>query len=216
MPEVVFLAADPDQTVLSFLRRLCLNSGFVFRGARRGEDALAKARQAPPDLVVSRVRLPDMSGAELVTRFAGAGGPPVVVTALRGQEPEVAAALDLGALSVLFFPLDEHEVSVFVQGVLRWARRPPRAGIVEAGPVAVDLERGVLLRPAARGLTALEFELLRRLLTPPGRAVTRRQVPVGADRAVDVHVASLRAKLGPGGGFIETIRGIGYRWAACL
>ena len=67
-------------------------------------------------------------------------------------------------------------------------------------------------------LTASELEILRWLLSPPGRAVTRRQIPVGTERAVDVHVAALRSKLGSAGACIETIRGIGYRFrgAACL
>ncbi len=224
MPDVTVLAVDPDQTVLSFLRRIVLGSGYLFTGARRGEDALRKAREARPDAVVLRAVLPDLGGGEVVARLRGdaeslrrRGAAQILLTALRGQEEEVAAGLELGAVSVLFFPLDEAEFSARLGSLLRWARRPKQGGILEAGPLSLDLDRGRLVRPKPRALTATEFEILRLLLDPPGRAVTRRQIPVGTERAVDVHVASLRAKLGPAGALIETLRGVGYRLrAACL
>lgn len=225
MPGVTLLAVDSDQTVLSFVRRVAVRSGYGFTGARRGEDGLRKARAARPDVIVARVTLPDMGGPEFVSRLredvdavrSGVGAP-ILLTALRGQEGEAAASLDLGAVSVLFFPFDEAELSARVGGLLRWAQRLPREGVLRVGPLTVDLEKGEVLRPAGAALTALEFEVLRSLLSPPGRAVTRRQIPAGTERAVDVHVASLRAKLGPAGSCIETIRGIGYRFraAACV
>jgi two-component system phosphate regulon response regulator PhoB len=224
MPDATVLAVDPDQTVLSFFRRLVTGSGYVFRGARRAEAALRRAREAPPDAVFLRVALPDMTGAELVARLreeedatrSGAGSA-IVLTALRGQEEGVAAGLEGGAVSVLFFPIEEAEVSARLGGLLRWARRPREDGVLSAGPIAVDFERGMLVRPEARALTATELEILRWLLNPPGRAVTRRQLGRGAERSVDVHVAALRAKLGGAGECIETLRGVGYRLrgAAC-
>ncbi len=225
MPEVTVLAVDPNQTVLSFLRRIVTRTGYEFLGARRGEDGLRRARAARPDAVVSRVTLPDMSGRELVTLLRDATGArrpwdaaPILLTALRGQEEDVAAGLELGALNVLFFPFDEREFSTRLGSLLRWARRPAGEGVLSVGPVSVDFERGELLRPQAQPLTASELEVLRWLMSPPGRAVTRRQIPVGTERAVDVHVAALRSKLGPAGSVIETVRGIGYRLrsAACL
>ncbi|HXG62614.1 MAG TPA: response regulator transcription factor [Planctomycetota bacterium] len=225
MPEPVVLTVDPDQTVLSFFRGVVTGSGRLFCGARRGEDARRKAREARPAAVVARVSLGDMSGAELVARLRedaeslGLPPVPVLLTALRGQEAEAAAALERGAISVLFFPFDEAELGERLEALLRWAGRGPGGGVVTVGPVTVDLERGEVLRPQPQPLTASEREILRWLLSPPGRTVTRRQIPVeGTERAVDVHVAALRSKLGPAGGLIETIRGIGYRFrgAACL
>ncbi|MBV8880147.1 MAG: response regulator transcription factor, partial [Planctomycetaceae bacterium] len=144
--------------------------------------------------------------------------PPVLLTAQRGQENEVAAGLELGAVSVAFFPFTEAEFRVRLGALLRWAKRPGVEPVLNIGPVTVDLEKGELIRPHPQPLTASELEILRWLLSPPGRAVTRRQIPVGTERAVDVHVAALRSKLGPAGACIETIRGIGYRFrgAACL
>jgi two-component system phosphate regulon response regulator PhoB len=225
MPVVSILAVDPDQTVLAFIRRALAGSEYCFLGARRGEDAVEKARVARPDAVILRVSLPDMSGSELVQRLrddgpigAPSAPAPILLTALRGQEQEVSTGLERGATNVLFFPFDELEFTTRLGSLLRWAGRPAGDGILDVGPVSVDLERGELLRPHLQPLTASELEILRWLLNPPGRAVTRRQLPVGTERAVDVHVAALRSKLGPAGSCIETIRGIGYRFrsAACL
>ncbi|MFN3484558.1 MAG: response regulator transcription factor [Planctomycetota bacterium] len=219
MSEAVVLAVDPDQTVLCFLRDIVTGAGRLFCGARRGEDARRKAREVRPAAVVARVCLGDMSGAELVARLRDDAAPlglppvPVLLTALRGQEAEAAAALERGALSVMFFPFDEAELRGRLEALLRWSGRGPQGGLVTVGPVKVDLERGELLRPHPQPLTASEREILRWLLSPPGRTVTRRQIPVeGTERAVDVHVAALRSKLGPAGSLIETIRGIGYRF----
>jgi two-component system phosphate regulon response regulator PhoB len=222
MPEegaVSVLVIDPDPVVLHFIRRIANGSGYGFAGARSAEDALKKLRTAPPDAVVMRATLPDMSGREFISILREQpSAPPVLLTAQRGQEGEVATGLELGAVSVAFFPFTEAEFRARLGALLRWARRPGTEAVLNVGPVTVDLERGELLRPFPQPLTASELEILRWLLSPPGRAVTRRQIPVGTERAVDVHVAALRSKLGPAGQCIETIRGIGYRFrgAACL
>lgn len=225
MPDVSILAVDPDATVLASYRRSIAGPGYAYAAARRGEDGLRRARASAPDAIIVRVTLPDMTGREFVTRIREDGEAvrvprtaPILLTALRGQETEVAEGLELGAMNVLFFPFNESEFATRLGSLLRWARRSPNEGVLTVGPVSVDLEKGELLRPQAQPLTASELEILRWLLSPPGRAVTRRQIPVGTERAVDVHVAALRSKLGPAGGCIETLRGIGYRFrsAACL
>ena len=222
MPEegtVSVLAIDPDPVVLHFIRRIALASGYAFAGARSADEALKCLRISPPDAVVMRASLPDMSGREFVSILrCQPSAPPVLLTALRGEESEVAAGLEVGAVSVAFFPFTEAEFTVRLGALLRWAKRPGTEAVLHVGPVTVDLERGELIRPQSQMLTASELEILRWLLSPPGRAVTRRQIPVGTERAVDVHVAALRSKLGSAGACIETIRGIGYRFrgAACL
>ncbi|HXX92153.1 MAG TPA: response regulator transcription factor [Planctomycetota bacterium] len=219
MSEVTILAVEPDPTVLAYYRRAVVDSGYAFVPARGGEEGLRKLRGADPSAIVVRVNLPDMTGREFVTRVReeaeavrGPGLAPILLTALRGQEAEVAAGLELGAMNVLFFPFGEGEFATRLGSLLRWAHRPAAEGVFTVGPVSVDLDRGELLLPQAQPLTASEMEILRWLLSPPGRAVTRRQIPVGTERAVDVHVAALRSKLGPAGGCIETLRGIGYRF----
>jgi two-component system alkaline phosphatase synthesis response regulator PhoP len=219
MADVSVLAVEPDPTVLAYFRRAVMDSGYEFVSARRGDEGLRKVRVSAPDAIVVRVNLPDMTGLEFVSRVRedgeavrAPGLAPILLTALRGQEAEVAAGLELGAMNVLFFPFGEGEFATRLGSLLRWAHRPVNEGVLTVGPVSVDLERGELLLPQSQPLTASELEILRWLLSPPGRAVTRRQIPVGTERAVDVHVAALRSKLGAAGGCIETLRGIGYRF----
>ena len=216
---VSILAIDPDPVVLHFVRRVADSLGCGFAGAKGAEDAFRKLRTTKPDAVVMRVTLPDLSGRDFIAQLREEQwAPPILLTAQRGQEADVSAGLELGAVSVAFFPFTEAEFRVRVGALLRWAKRPGMEAVLNIGPVTVDLEKGELIRPLAHPLTASEVEVLRWLLRPPGRAVTRRQIPVGTERAVDVHVAALRSKLGPAGACIETIRGIGYRFrgAACL
>jgi DNA-binding response OmpR family regulator len=213
MSDTTILGVDPDPASLQSLRKAVFASGHSFLGAPGGEEALRLARQVKPDAVVARTGLPDMSGRELVSRMRDeAAGAPILLSARKGEEPEAAAGLEQGATSVVFSPIEERDLAARLSALLRWSKAPRRDGLLEAGPVTVDLEKGELIKPLHQPLTALELEILRLLLAPPGRCVTRRQIPAGNERAVDVHVAALRAKLGTAGRRIETVRGVGYRF----
>lgn len=213
MPDTTILGVDPDPGSLKSLEKAVSASGHAFLGAADGEAALRLARSGKPDAVVARTGLPDMSGRELVSRLRDhTSGTPILLSARRGEEPEAAAGLERGATSVVFSPIEERDLAARLSSLLEWSRKPRRNAVLEAGPVAVDLERGELIKPQRQPLTALELEILRLLLAPPGRCVTRRQIPAGNERSVDVHIASLRAKLGAAGRRIESVRGVGYRF----
>jgi two-component system phosphate regulon response regulator PhoB len=213
MPDTTILGVDSDPESLQALRKAVFASGHDFVAARGGEEALQLARKTNPDAVVVRTGFPDMSGRELVSRLrTETAGTPILLSARKGEEPEAAAGLEQGATSLVFSPIEERDLAQRLGALLRWSKSPRRDGLLEAGPVTVDLERGELVKPLRQPLTALELEILRLLLAPPGRCVTRRQIPAGNERAVDVHVAALRAKLGAAGRRIETVRGVGYRF----
>lgn len=213
MSDVTVLGVDPDPRSLRNLQDAVSRSGHVFQGAADARDALRLAVERKPDAVVTRPGLPEMPGRELISRLRDAApGAPIVLAAKRGQEPEAVAALEEGATAVVFDPLDASALLVHVGALVRWSKEPRGGVVLESGPVSVDLERGELVRPDRRPLTGLELEILRLLLSPPGRCVTRRQIPAAGERAADVHVAALRAKLGGAGRWIETVRGVGYRF----
>src|SRR6185295_11572685 len=111
MPEagvVSVLAIDPDPVVLSFIRRIATSSGYGFFGAKQGEDGLKKLRSQPPDAIILRALLPDTTARAFLTLLRDEQiSAPVLLTARRGQEEEVTAALELGAVSVAFFPFTE-------------------------------------------------------------------------------------------------------------
>lgn len=214
MPGITLLAVDSDRAVLEGVGRVAARSGYAFLSASEGTEAVRLARSARPDAVLARLGFARARGAELVTllRQATGSGTPILLTAERGREEEAAEAVDLGAVNVLFFPFTEGELAARLGALLRWARRPGDEGVLNVGPVTVDLERGELLRPQAQPLTASELAILRALLSAPGRRLTKAESPSADGRAMDVHVAALRSKLGAAGRCIETLRGVGYRF----
>lgn len=215
MPEHTILAVDPDQVVLSCLRRSFVEAGCEFYGARRGEDALHRARMARPDGVVARVNLPDMGVREFVGRLRLEMQVPVLLTAQEGQEKEIAAGLEVGASNFIFFPFEDRELTFRVRGLFRWTGVSHDGSIVRLGSATVDLEMGEVVWPEKWALTRSEMKILRLLLE--GRAVTHRNVPVKAGSVLEAEFESLRSKLGEAGDFIERVDGVGCRFslAAC-
>lgn len=212
MPGVTLLAVDSDVRVLDLIRRVADRSGYLLLAACHAENALRLARSERPDAVVLRLGVEDGEGVpleRLLRKDLGAGVPLLL---LRNPDEDVAPALELGGVSFLAFPFTEAEFAARLGGLLRWARRPVDEGVLNVGPVSVDLERGELIRPQPQPLTGSELVILRRLLSPPGRPLTSDEIPAGAERAVEVHVASLRSKLGPAGRCLESVRGVGYRF----
>lgn len=209
MPGVTILAVGSDRAVLEGIGRVAARSGYDFLSSSEGTEAVRLARSAPPDAVVACLGFAGAGAADLVSLLRHAAGPetPVLLAADRDLEEEAAGAVELGAVNVLFFPFTEADLAARLGALLRWAKRPEDEGVLNVGPVTVDLERGELLRPQAQPLTASELSILRRLLSAPGRRLPRAE-----GRALDVHVAALRSKLGPAGRCIETLRGAGYRF----
>jgi len=190
-----------------------------------GTAALSAVAAAPPDLVVLDLNLPGLDGREvcriLRARPASATIPIIMLTA-RTDEGDRILGLDLGADDYMVKPFSPRELAARIRAVLRrrtgttssvsMYRGPHLVADFDAVSVAVD---GEPLR-----LTRREFELLRCLVENRNRVLSRDRLLVrvwGYDqsietRSVDVHVGRLRAKLGPAGGQIETVVGLGYRF----
>lgn len=207
MSSVRIVGIDPDPEILQALRRSVERSGYGFAGAGDVAEGVRLVRSARPDAVLVRAE----AGTLALLREADRDVPMLALVE-GGREGEWEEFLGLGGVSVLPFPITEAELAARLGSLLRWARRPADEGVLTVGPVSVDLERGELLRPQAQPLTGSELGILRKLLDPPGRACARRELPAEGERAVDVHVAALRAKLGSAGRRIETVRGVGYRF----
>jgi two-component system phosphate regulon response regulator PhoB len=225
MSAIPVLAAGRDRSELNFLRLALSLQGIELSIAKSAEDALARAYATQPRAILVSLDL-GAPALPLVRRFRSemtTARTPVLVLASGGQDAEIAAALELGAMGTLSLPVDEAQAWQRVNEALSWRLPAGRDRILGVGPVLIDVDTRTVLRPHLQGpLTPCEFEILRWLLTPAGRAYTRRQLvaadraafpPSSAERNVDGHVASLRRKLGAAGEWIETMRGIGYRFA---
>ena len=219
------LAVDPDRVNLCALRHGFHHAGVETRLARTADDAKNFAREHAPGVALVSLALGGTEALGLIRAFRrdfATSRLPILVLAEEGQERLVGEALQAGASDYVLLPDEESAFIARVGRMLGWSLAPGAGRVLRSGTVAYDVDRGELLSPRPSApLTPCEARILRWLLTPPGRAYTRRQLlaahrpafpPEADDRSVDAHVASLRRKLGPWGGCIETRRGVGYRF----
>lgn len=202
------------------------STGFEARGFADGGAFLKALETETPELVILDVMLPGMDGVELLRRMKAAAllaDIPVIMATAKGAEYDTIQCLDLGADDYLVKPFGMMEMVSRVKAVLRRCRAVPAAKRLTAGGLTVDLEERTVTADGERiVLTYKEFELLRLFLARPGIAFTREQLLsdiwgveyAGETRTVDMHIKTLRQKLGQYGGLIETVRNVGYRLEA--
>ncbi len=201
------------------------STGFEARGFADGDSFLNALAQETPELVVLDVMLPGMDGLELLRRMKASPALrdiPVVMATAKDAEYDKIQGLDQGADYYLTKPFGVMELVSCVRAVLRRAR--PQAkddAALRAGDVTLHPdEHTVTVHGARVQLTYKEFELLRLFLAHPGMVFTREKLMeiiwgmdyLGETRTVDVHIRTLRQKLGERGDCIQTVRGVGYRW----
>ena len=215
-----------DDTSIREIELYTLRStGFEARGFEDGGAFLAALETERPELVILDVMLPGMDGVELLRRMKAAhlANIPIIMATAKGAEYDKIQSLDLGADDYLVKPFGMMEMVSRVKAVLRRCRPTPAAKQLTAGGLTVDLEERTVTADGARiPLTYKEFELLRLFLSRPGVAFTREQLLsdiwgvdyAGETRTVDMHIKTLRQKLGDYGRMIETVRHIGYRLEA--
>ena len=202
------------------------STGFEARGFDDGVSFWSALQTQKPDLVVLDVMLPGVDGIELLQRMKASAQLrtiPVVMATAKGAEYDRIRGLDLGADYYLVKPFGVMELVSCVKAVLRRCRPEKTAHLLRSGGLVVDLDAHTVTVDGARvALTYKEFELLRLFLSHPGMAFTRDQLfqeiwgmdYCGETRTVDMHIRTLRQKLGPYGRRIETVRNVGYRMEA--
>lgn len=231
MPQASVLIVEDEPEIADLIRFHAERSGFDTRIARTGSEALDAVEDRAPDVVSLDIMLPDLDGLEVCRRLKrdpATAGLPIVIVSAKGEEAEVVAGLELGADDYVTKPFSPRVLIARLKAVLRRRDDGDTGETVEGrllvggGVVELDSERHVV---RARGekidLTITEFRLLHFLAQHPGFVRTRDQIvaairgegTVLSSRAIDVHVASLRRKLGGSGDLIETVRGVGYRIA---
>lgn len=228
MPHTI-LVVDDEPDLLAVLDYALGREGFVVRTAADGRSALAAAQIDPiPHLILLDLMLPDMSGTEVFRRLrrspATANIPVVMVTA-KGEEIDRVVGLELGADDYVVKPFSTRELVLRIRVLLkRMTQRPPSADLaprLRFGELEIDpAGHRCFVSGEEVVLTALEFKLLEVLHQGRGRVFSRdklvdlvwgQESDVVA-RTVDTHVKRLRQKLGPAKGYVETIRGVGYRF----
>jgi two-component system alkaline phosphatase synthesis response regulator PhoP len=221
----IFVIEDePD--ILELVRYNLVRHGYEVTGALSGEEALTKLRSHPPDLVVLDLMLPGVDGLEIcktLKQERRTAEIPVLMLSARNEEADIVAGLELGADDYLTKPFSPRVLLARIKAVLRRQRTSlPAEGIpLSRGDLTIrPAYHDVLVQGQRVELTRTEFRILHLLARRPGWVFTRNQiidVVQGEEmnvtaRSVDVHIVSLRRKLGPCGTVIETMRGVGYRF----
>ena len=220
------LVVDDEPDILNLLEYNLKRSGFQAILAKDGPEAIEAAKAHKPDLVLLDIMLPDMEGTEVLRRLKSmeaTASIPVIMLTAKGEEVDKIVGFELGAEDYITKPFSPRELILRVKAVLkRTAERPePVEAAVSFNELIVDLSRhkvSVSGKPVE--LSSTEFRLLTELMQAKGRVLTRDNLldrAWGRDcfvipRTVDTHVRRLRSKLGSAGDYIETVRGVGYRF----
>ena len=199
-----------------------LSTGFEAKGFEDGTSFWNALQSEPPALVILDVMLRGMDGVELLRAMKASEefqDIPVIMATAKGTEYDKIQSLDLGADDYLVKPFGMMEMVSRVKAVLRRCQPKPKQTVLKAGGLELDLESHSVTADGQRvALTYKEFELLRHLMSHPNKAYTRDQLYeavwdmdfVGETRTVDMHIRTLRQKLGTYGALIETVRNVGY------
>ena len=217
-----------DDASIRDIEVYALNStGLAAEGFADGAAFWQALQRTQPELVVLDVMLPEIDGIELLRRMkadAALREIPVIMATAKGAEYDKIQGLDLGADDYLAKPFGVMELVSRVKAVLRRCRPQPVA-VLRCGGLVVDEQEHTVTADGVRVvLTYKEYQLLRLFLSHPGTAFTRDQLMeqvwgmdfYGESRTVDMHIRTLRQKLGVYGEHIETVRSVGYRWRAQL
>lgn len=199
------------------------STGFEARGFEDGTSFWEALQAEQPELVVLDVMLPGVDGIELLRRMKASArlcDIPVVMATAKGAEYDKIQGLDLGADYYLTKPFGVMELVFCVKAVLRRCAPKQVEHLLKTGGLIVNLDEHTVTADGERViLTYKEFEMLRLFLSHPGIAFTRDQLMeevwgmdyCGETRTVDMHIRTLRQKLGSYGVLIETVRNVGYR-----
>ena len=219
---MIFCVEDDD--AVRGLMLYALNAaGFESRGFSDGEGLFAALEAERPQMILLDIMLPGEDGISILKRLRGqtrTAAIPVIMATAKGTEYDKVMGLDLGADDYLAKPFGMMELVSRVRAVLRRYDPTGKSELLSVNGLTMDLaEHTVTVEGERVELALKEFELLRLFLSSPGIVFTRGALLAsvwdteftGETRTVDVHIRTLRQKLGSRGTMIETVRGVGYR-----
>ena len=220
------LVVDDEPDLLELVRFHLAQAGFEVETARDGRHGLEAIRRRRPDLVVLDWMLPDLSGTEVCRQVRSdpqLRDLPILLLTAKAEEVDRVVGFELGADDYVTKPFSPRELALRVQAILRRSRSEQApTEVLERGSIALDTQRHrCSVDQVEVPLTAKEFRLLVTLMSRPGRVLSRQRLldeVWGSDitvteRTIDTHLKRLREKLGAAGDRIETVRGVGYRFA---
>jgi len=215
------LVVEDEDSIASLVRSYLERDGFTVIRARGGAEALDELERRPIRVIVLDIGLPDMDGFDVCRSIRARSRVPILMLTARDEEPDRVSGLELGADDYVTKPFSPRELLARVKAVLRRAETWQEEPVLSLGDVVVHIDaRETTVAGEPVELTSKEFDLLAILLGNPNVVLTREllldrvwglEFP-GGTRTVDVHVASLRRKLGRPD-LVRTVRGVGYKVA---
>lgn len=226
MPKSI-LVIDDEKDILKLLQYNLEKEGYQFLSAKTGEEGFEIARAKKPDLVILDLMLPGMDGLEvckLLRSDNATRGLPVLMLTAKSSETDQIVGLEIGASDYISKPFSVKVLLARAKNLLRNRDKIEAQGeaVLKRGDLVLDRERQMVTLKGKRIVfTKLEFRILAFLMENPGKVFSRDRLLSGAwgaetfvvDRTVDVHMKSIRQKLGKQRDLIETVRGTGYRLA---
>ncbi|NIP41602.1 MAG: response regulator transcription factor [candidate division Zixibacteria bacterium] len=226
MPKEHIHVVEDEEDILELIKYNLSREGYHVTTSASGEDAIETVASDPPDLILLDLMLPGADGFEVCRRIhnnPASQSIPIVMLTAKGEEADIVTGLELGADDYITKPFSPKVLVARIRAVLRRAQAEP---IDEDASIKIY---GITIHPGRHevridgkqiDLTSSEFRLLYLLASRPGWVFTRYQIvdalhgedyPV-TDRSVDVQIVGLRKKLGKAARYIETVRGVGYRF----
>jgi len=219
------LVVDDEEDILRLVEYNLSKEGYKISTVMSGEEALVRARTDVPDLVIIDLMLPGVDGLDVcrilrvdpITQKL-----PIIMLTAKGEEADIVAGLELGADDYITKPFSPRVLIARVKAVLRREKSEAssESDVITIHGIKIDPHKHqVTINGELVDLTLTEYRILHALARRPGWVFTRYQIVENSrgedsevtDRSVDVHIVSLRRKLGDAGKHIDTVRGVGYR-----
>ena len=223
------LVVDDEPHILELVKYNLAQEGYEVLTAHDGAQAVARARDVQPDLIILDIMLPYVDGLEVCRQIRRDSAVPIIMLTAKGGELERVVGLEIGADDYVTKPFSPRELVARVRAILRRTSAeasPAQAGPLRGGELVLDPTTHEVTRDGRTvDLTAKEFELLRLLLSHPNRVFTRDFLLehicgydyYGSTRTVDMHISRLREKIEDDPAsptYIVTVRGVGYKFKA--
>lgn len=220
------LIIEDEEDILELVKYTLTKEGYEVSGVLSGEDGLKAARSNLPNLIVLDLMLPGLSGLDvcrLLKNDPKTGHIPIVMLTAKGEESDIVTGLEMGADDYMTKPFSPRVFIARIRTVLRRKTEQPTDVHETLRIHEITITPGrheVLVKEKPVDLTPSQFRILHLLARRPGWVFTRYQIVDGirdgetivTDRSVDVQIVGLRKKLGLAGKYVETVRGVGYRF----
>ena len=226
MQKEKILVVDDEEDILELVRYNLTREGYNVLCASTGEECLNNAKSKLPDLIILDLMLPGIDGLDVARSLKNDNNTkniPIIMLTAKGEEADIVTGLELGADDYISKPFSPRILTARVKAVLRRKSKPANTEreIIEINDIKIHTGRHeVMVNDEPVQLTFTEFGILNFLVKRPGWVFTRSQIVDAVkgddyfvtDRSVDVQIVGLRKKLGDAGKYIETVRGVGYRF----